>query len=216
MSSPIADPQSEEEIQFASSSPDQDAGFLKSTDKEEKMEVDDDDDIDELFTEAQSDLDDSKRSREAQSPPKALKKARDATTGAPSPNSRDNNTDEELADAEEDDDDSIEPPTDPAKVDISKTPHKPRKDYVLLLKNLPEHMRIMASTTYSSQTGEPTTSPSQVTPKVHRLLQRVHQQTRSPDLSIPLQSHDRQKALVRILKNDFQDDEDQPELLSID
>ena len=78
-----------------------------------------------------SDLDASKRCREAQSPPKALKKARDATTGAPSPDSRDNNTDKELADAnEEEEEDSIEPPTDPAKVDISKTPHRPRKDYV--------------------------------------------------------------------------------------
>ena len=66
MSSPIADPHSEEEIQFtnASSAPASGPGFWNPTAiNEEKMEVEDDDDVDEPFTDAQSDLDDSKRGR---------------------------------------------------------------------------------------------------------------------------------------------------------
>ena len=124
MSSPIADPHSEEEIQFtnASSSPASGPGFWNPTAiNEEKMEVEDDDDVDEPFTDAQSDLDDSKRGREAQSPPKAPKKPRDATTGAPSPNSHDANKDEILEDADEEDAEDSRapsPPSDPAKVDI--------------------------------------------------------------------------------------------------
>ena len=137
----------------------------------------------------------------------------------PSPNSHDANKDEILEDADDEDAEDSRapsPPSDPAKVDISKTPHRPRKEYIRLIQNLPQPQRIVAGTTYSTMTGEPKTSPSQVTPKVHKLLQRIHQQNRSPDLSIPLQPHDCQRALLRDLRNSYQDDEDQPDLLSID
>ena len=185
MSSPTTDPPSEEEIQFTtSSSPVPAPGFWPPPSiHEEKMEGVEDDDGDEPFTDAQSDLDDAKRDREAQSPPKAPKKPRDATTGAPSPNSRDANKDEILEDADDEDAEDSRappPPSDPAKVDISKTPHRPRKEYIRLVQNLTQPQRIVAGTTYSAMTGEPKTSPSQITPKVHKLLQRIHQQTRCP------------------------------------
>jgi hypothetical protein len=220
MPTPTTELLSEEEIQFTTAPPSHAPGstFWSPTSlSEEKMEGIEDDDGDEPFTDAkESDLDDPKRGRDISSPPKAPKKPRDSTTGAPSLNSCDAGDNEILEDADDEVTGAPNPPPDPAKVDISATPHRPRRDYTHLIQNLPQPQRTEAGTTYSAMTGDPKVSPSQVTPVVHKLLHRIHHQTLTADMSIPLHPNDRQRALVRVIKNNYQDDESQPELLSIE
>jgi hypothetical protein len=135
MPTPITDPNTEEGIQFNATPSPPVPGFWACLSglSEEKMEAieDDGDQFFDEADEAEADINDDeqmdkeateedpKRVRDPSSPPRASKKPRDATTGAPSPNSRDANDNEILEDA----DNAQEPPPEPEKVDISMAPH---------------------------------------------------------------------------------------------
>jgi hypothetical protein len=117
MPTPPSDHHTEEEIQFTTAAPSPappGPGFWSRLlgRSEEKMQGVEDEDGDQFFDEANEEeevnvneatdkepMDDSKRGKDTSSPLKTPKKARDASTGGPSPNSLETNENEILDDA---------------------------------------------------------------------------------------------------------------------
>ena len=174
-----------------------------------------------------------KRSRDAQTPPKETKRGRNASTGAPSPGSRAAASTGPAADGEPkppetpaastpsgdtqtpvnavtpgQDPPPAPPPKGLKKIDISYKKPSDVKELKRLTRTLPPADQAQASRPFiSDKRLGPDKSPLEELPLMLSLMYRVHQQSLSPDISQPFSFEDKLKVVIRILRNNYMDDE---------